>query len=74
VNGVIRITGVTADAHGLYRVPETILDHLRLPGGIRFEDVTIAQGNPASNGAAARDSLIIDTGSSDACGAHHLSP
>jgi hypothetical protein len=55
-------------------VPETILDHLRLPGGIRFEDVTIAQGNPASNGAAARDSLIIDTGSSDACGAHHLSP
>ncbi|AOR80889.1 Ig-like domain-containing protein [Novosphingobium resinovorum] len=40
-------------------------DHLRLPGGISFEDVTIAQGNPGTNGGAATDSLIIHTGSGD---------
>ncbi|MEE4453563.1 Ig-like domain-containing protein [Novosphingobium resinovorum] len=40
-------------------------DHLRLPGGISFEDVTIAQGNPAGNGAAASDSLVIHAASGD---------
>ncbi|MFT4055048.1 MAG: Ig-like domain-containing protein [Novosphingobium sp.] len=40
-------------------------DHLRLPGGISFEDVTVAQGNPGTNGGAATDSLIIHTGSGD---------
>ncbi|MBB3927098.1 hypothetical protein GGR43_002821 [Sphingobium jiangsuense] len=40
-------------------------DHFRLPGGIQFGDLTIVQGDPGSNGAAAGDSLIVYTASGD---------
>ena len=40
-------------------------DHLQLTGGISFADLTIAQGDPATNGAATGEALVIHSASGD---------
>jgi hypothetical protein len=40
-------------------------DHLRLPGGISFADVTVSQGDGSTGGGAASDSLIIHAPTGD---------
>ncbi|MET0241742.1 MAG: Ig-like domain-containing protein [Sphingobium sp.] len=40
-------------------------DHLRLPGGLSFADLTVAQGDGSTTGGAASDSLIIHAPTGD---------
>ena len=40
-------------------------DHLQLSGGLHFSDLTIAQGDPATNSGLASETLIINTASGD---------
>ncbi|HKT78167.1 MAG TPA: hypothetical protein VJQ78_15645, partial [Sphingobium sp.] len=41
------------------------VDHLHLPGSVTFASLQIVQGDPASNGGLASESLVIDGGSGD---------